>query len=382
MANVCHACGQKVQDITQDRERSNLPYKGANRSREAVSLLYEPLDVESYEVRMLTICPGPPGTIVRCTLEKESLFRLCGYAALSYCWGDETIQRDVIVNKTRTPVTVNLEEALQQLRQMDITRVWVDALCINQLDKQEKNLQVRHMKQIYARSDVTYAWLGTSDVDAAMNAIQFLRNISTNAMDLDNIPHAGQRDDSSRNVWDRWRRRDLSSTQTESSCLEPMPGPTSRPMCCGDQCQRCVLESGFRDLVEFFDRDFWRRRWVIQEVTAAAQVQVICGAESLNLQHLRKALDRCLDSKFWVTENELSYYYMKRILDFRASYHTGHGITLCEAVLATRDFLSKDPRDKVFALVGVCVQRSQLSSLFLKACQSFNDCQFKLFFFE
>jgi hypothetical protein len=325
-----------------------------------MSLLYEPLDVESYEVRILCLHPDPPGSIIRCTLQKQSLFHLPTYTALSYCWGDELTQRDIIVNNIRTPVTVNLEEALQQLRQMNVTRVWADALCINQRDKQEKSIQIRNMKQIYSKSDMTYAWLGGQDADAAVIAIQFLRNISTNAVALEDIPHAGGRHQNGRHIWHLWRRHHVSPVRRQPPPMNSVHGSGPRLARCDDQCQRCVLESGFRGLVDLCDHPYWKRRWVIQEVTAAAQVQIVCGKESLTLEHMTTALDNCLSSKYWLVRNEVSHRYMKRILDFRNSYLHGQGSSLCEAILATREFLSKDVRDKVFALIGVCTDGAEL----------------------
>jgi len=57
-------------------------------------------------------------------------------------------------------VTVNLEAALRQLKDKHITRIWVDAVCINQDDRQERSIQVRNMKQIYSKAERVIAWLG------------------------------------------------------------------------------------------------------------------------------------------------------------------------------------------------------------------------------
>lgn len=63
------------------------------------------------------------------------------YIALSYCWGDENVTQDIIVNGCRKAVTVNLAEALRQLsdRTYREVMVWAGALCINQQDSQERS---------------------------------------------------------------------------------------------------------------------------------------------------------------------------------------------------------------------------------------------------
>ena len=126
---------------------------------------YESLDVDSYEIRMLIILPGSPGSIVRCTMQKTNLISLINYAALSYCWGNETITTDILVNGIEVRVTVNLADVLQRLRKLGVDRLRVDALGVNQTDKQEKGLQIWNMKHIYSKAAMTYAWLGREEGD-------------------------------------------------------------------------------------------------------------------------------------------------------------------------------------------------------------------------
>jgi predicted AAA+ superfamily ATPase len=74
-----------------------------------------------------------------------------------------------------TDVTTNLGNALRYLRQDDKELIiWVDALCINQQDVNEKTRQVGMMGEIYRRCSRVYIWLGpnddaASDVDSGMN---------------------------------------------------------------------------------------------------------------------------------------------------------------------------------------------------------------------
>jgi hypothetical protein len=78
------------------------------------------------------------------------------YVALSYTWGDPTKTKEIFVNGKSVQVTVNLEHALRILRNklpMRVgVRLWVDALCVNQADVEEKNLQVQRMRDIYKQA--------------------------------------------------------------------------------------------------------------------------------------------------------------------------------------------------------------------------------------
>ncbi len=70
--------------------------------------IYKPLDVESYDTRMLTLFPGTSDSDVKCRLTRTSQISPTKYAALSYCWSDPNTTTEIIVNDIATPVTINL----------------------------------------------------------------------------------------------------------------------------------------------------------------------------------------------------------------------------------------------------------------------------------
>lgn len=55
----------------------------------------------------------------------------------------------------------NLREALERLRDPVLERViWIDAICINQGDTEEKSRQVQVMSMVYAKAIRVVVWLG------------------------------------------------------------------------------------------------------------------------------------------------------------------------------------------------------------------------------
>ena len=73
------------------------------------------------------------------------------YTALSYVWGTDSKdfrQMD------------NLNSCLAQIGLYRPGLWWIDAICINQADTEEKNHQVTIMRQIYEKASRVYAWLG------------------------------------------------------------------------------------------------------------------------------------------------------------------------------------------------------------------------------
>jgi hypothetical protein len=94
------------------------------------------------------------------------------YEALSYIWGDTSVKNSITLNWETSSVTIKLECALYHLGQEDECSIlWIDAICINQLDIPERNTQVRQMGRVYEQSKVTIVWLSeaSEDSDSAMN---------------------------------------------------------------------------------------------------------------------------------------------------------------------------------------------------------------------
>jgi len=79
------------------------------------------------------------------------------YFALSYCWGEGGFTHRIILNGRIFPVTENLESALRAVRgEWDVTRLWVDALCINQNDVAERGREVPRMREIYGNAAAVF----------------------------------------------------------------------------------------------------------------------------------------------------------------------------------------------------------------------------------
>lgn len=83
------------------------------------------------------------------------------YEALSYVWGSEDNKRPIYIGgNDELHVTANLHAALRHLRHPFVERIlWVDAVCINQADNDEKGQQVQFMAKIYAKASRVIVWL-------------------------------------------------------------------------------------------------------------------------------------------------------------------------------------------------------------------------------
>jgi hypothetical protein len=95
------------------------------------------------------------------------------YEALSYHWGPPdpdcwlTILDEKEADRLETKglnITPNLAKALRSLRYENKTRVlWIDSVCINQADDNERSDQIPLMDQIYKWAENVCVWLGDAD---------------------------------------------------------------------------------------------------------------------------------------------------------------------------------------------------------------------------
>ena len=114
-------------------------------------------------IRVLDLQPslaGPEGPI-RGSLRVVSLDKNPSYEALSYVWGKTGISHHIICDGTELPLTKNCYDALLRLRRRNrSTTIWVDSICINQSDFEERGKQVKLMRDIYWNAKKVYIWLG------------------------------------------------------------------------------------------------------------------------------------------------------------------------------------------------------------------------------
>jgi hypothetical protein len=136
------------------------------------SHLYRTLNAELREIRLLTLLPGSHDEPLQCLLSTVSL-GAAEYNALSYVWGapvnDSSTPTEILLDGNRFPTTPNLHSALWHLRPLRDSHaicLWVDAVCINQNDMDERSQQVAMMRDIYSTATQVTIWLGEDDDDS------------------------------------------------------------------------------------------------------------------------------------------------------------------------------------------------------------------------
>lgn len=137
------------------------------------SLIYQPLNHKRSEIRVLTLLPSKEFTDpIICSLIHVSLNDKVQFEALSYVWGLPTPRHNIVVDDASFTVSTNLHGALKALRRGKKSRVlWVDAICINQDDDDEKAYQVPLMGRLYTEAPRTIIWFGETNenIDALVS---------------------------------------------------------------------------------------------------------------------------------------------------------------------------------------------------------------------
>ncbi|KAM5367644.1 hypothetical protein ACJZ2D_009925 [Fusarium nematophilum] len=95
-------------------------------------------------------------------VDKASLTACPPFVALSYVWGSpDRDYRLTLCDSSLLPITESVAEALMYvLDDIQDGFIWIDQICINQSDTEEKNQQVAKMGDIYRKACKVFVWLG------------------------------------------------------------------------------------------------------------------------------------------------------------------------------------------------------------------------------
>jgi hypothetical protein len=206
--------------------------------------------LEAGTARILILQAGSPSDEIECELRQRNLLTQVSlddglaYEALSYVWGEPESGASITLCGSCFPVTDNLAEALRHLRLTDRERLlWVDAICINQYDEEEKEMQVRSMHKIYRLAQRVIAWLGVQD------------NASNQAFGLMSIGQKLHRD----------------------------PAAAAITLQVGNEDRH--QDNAVR---KFMERPYWSRAWIVQEMMVARSLVIQCGPEMVPYAALEK----------------------------------------------------------------------------------------------
>ncbi|KAF2811388.1 heterokaryon incompatibility, partial [Mytilinidion resinicola] len=154
--------------------------------------------------------------------------------AVSYCWGDKNDTTEVRCGDGTITIQFNLKAFLLPTRRKRNTTsmLWIDSICINQADPEERSAQVRKMRDIYQRATRTLIWLGPEG-DESTGGLDFAERLC-NAY-----------------LWD------MKATKT------PRMWPLRRLEF------STLWNKGWKPFFAPFDRPWFARSWIVQEAVVS-----------------------------------------------------------------------------------------------------------------
>ena len=154
----------------------------------AVSYTYIPLDTSTECTRVLILYPSHNlyapliGQLIVCSLDDD----IQRFEAISYAWEGQTPSSEYLFTcvdfegfQEAISLTKNCSEALRYMRLPDKPRgLWIDCVCIDQSNENEKSYQVGIMSLIYSKAGRVTIWLGADITDNVLLTFQLLETCS------------------------------------------------------------------------------------------------------------------------------------------------------------------------------------------------------------
>ncbi|KAH8654518.1 heterokaryon incompatibility protein-domain-containing protein [Tricladium varicosporioides] len=319
---------------------------------------YQDLNNKRREFRLLKLTHSTEDTLpLQVSLKTFQSFLSPRYVALSYTWGSEYAwgpedPRTILIDGETFSIRENLWQCLNTLRRgkietpallsgsdppEDFNQVrqiwrsasdmtigenglvfttteyfWIDAICINQSNKEERNHQVNIMGDIFSGAAHVLVWLGPGNdfSDFAMDCIVHA-NIHANAQ----------------------------------NCF-PENFQQSRP-------------DAVRDLL---NKNYWTRVWIIQELILAQEIIVLCGIRLIHWHFIDVAMTRLP----YPSQGNFMLNQVAHSSALRKAGHAQPKQSLMELISLSCRFECTDIFDRVYGLLGI-IKKPEDKSLHLKA---------------
>lgn len=343
----------------------------------ATGYKFEPLDRTRQEIRLLCF-EAAAGSLngefrgqgqLECTIKHVStLDDLPEYYAISYTWGDSPKRGTILIDDNVVTIPHNAEVALKQLLETkrlehekapplllespvlaespseDVPlgelqwprteiRFWIDSICINQSDAEEKSWQLLLISDIFSQAQESLLWLGEDTNGTAKSAMRSINCVVDRCKDETN------------------NLDELFDTVWALSPKELSPRSSAAPL---------PLDADILALRTFYSSPWFQRLWVLQE--SVLSTRPICHKGSCSISFFDVTL-----AARWIWYRTFGRLYPGD------NQHTNHTIGIQNAatmwdmistpfivprvlsnllLLGTR-FETSDPRDHVYAILGL-----------------------------
>ncbi|AEO59653.1 hypothetical protein MYCTH_2308117 [Thermothelomyces thermophilus ATCC 42464] len=253
------------------------------------------------------------------------------YRSISYTWASDggRPQKNfkIEIDKRQLPVLNTLQPFFQALRSrnmlFDGKWWWIDSICIDQANLEERAQQVGHMDVIYRQAESVIAWLGEASSDSEL-AIDFIK------------------------LLDKTSRRKLSVAELRATL------------------QQDHYRTHWKALTNFLSRRWWSRIWSVQEFVLAPSVTFWCGMRNVSRVAVCRSIgiaDKCTSTGIKETLAFTHANNRRRAWGlYKASRKPGASLSFSLLALAAYFCCmdASDDRDRLYGVMALATDRSML----------------------
>jgi hypothetical protein len=263
------------------------------RTIERMEHRYSRLPSEGH-IRLLVLSPEGTGTpMIRASLGIFPLSAIKNSVAVSYTWGDLKTTKLIAINGCDFEVRENIWEFLFQARQSKTLHskpFWIDSICINQANEDEKDAQIQLMGTIYEKAQHVLIWLGIAadESNILLRCLDFVQRTKdpkfARSHDVGRrlaarfTRHVEKKKRSRQRSDDESAEEDMSEALDYSLAKELGPWIEERK------------EALIHALICLFGRPYWQRVWIVQECLLAkkSHLFVCCGSQMISWTALER----------------------------------------------------------------------------------------------
>ncbi|QIW96613.1 hypothetical protein AMS68_002131 [Peltaster fructicola] len=314
--------------------------------------LYQYSPLQPASIRILTLEPGTADELLHGSLAAHQL-TTTQYSAISYAWGGpQRSQAIAIGHDSILDITTSAYKALLRFRHPTrAVQLWIDSICINQTDLEEKSAQVAVMGEVYKRASKVLVWLGeASETDAlALWAVARLAQAWSD--------------------YEAMKKRGHGDQNTQASIARQALGTffyNGRCPCCQEPChwkQKTLEKSSNhtdlylevdQSLQVLFSKTYFTRLWPVQEVCLAARCTFYTGPHHVEFQTVYDALTMFTTLQLRMfTHRRLFRLMHQYISSRRQSPLEAPRTRLLDVLAATHHLQVGEPRDRIYAVYAL-----------------------------
>jgi Heterokaryon incompatibility protein (HET) len=323
-------------------------------------------------IRLVLLHPRFGFRPISCSMVEGPHMRLLMYEAISYTWGCPDRTEEILVNGYTLKVTKSVYEILAKFSSQFLPQLlWIDALCINQDNGEEKEQQVPIMDKIYSHSLFTTVFLGQSPLPEAQNK----KREDILPYQFDGIR---PQDEQTREHFETARL-----TFDIFNEFHILKKPLQRMGKDVYELYESLSPNAFKSrqwsaLLTLLQHPWFARVWVVQEIALSPAVKVRYGDEIIdwkviasglkmihNLRHFRLWLEWSHGVQIRHTEHS-SLYNIIRMDNLRENlwpsekYGRVKDISITDVLAESLYFKATNPRDQVYGLMSLCGDKNSL----------------------